>query len=151
MAFQVYFPFKNNHINFRRAPPRWLQFPTSTPRLAHCCGLHRTHRTPSLPPLWWLEPSPSQKVPCTVRGSGQCCGFCFTRYVYSKHDSEKTYFFLVYILFEIAWLITGTVWVIGVDVEQCDKTIHIFSVVVIVNFWIHILTPLLFKFMTLFN
>ena len=55
-----------------------------------------------------------------------------------------TFSFLVYILFEIAWLITGTVWVIGVDVDDCDKTIHIFSVVVIVNFWIHILTPLLF-------
>ena len=52
---------------------------------------------------------------------------------------------LVYILFEIAWLITGTVWVVGVeDTAQCDRTIYIFSIVVIVNFWIHILTPLLF-------
>lgn len=59
-------------------------------------------------------------------------------------DNVVVFVLPVYILFEIAWLITGTVWVIGVDVEQCDKTIHIFSVVVIVNFWIHILTPLLF-------
>jgi len=59
-------------------------------------------------------------------------------------DNVVVFVLPVYILFEIAWLITGTVWVIGVDVSQCDKTIHIFSVVVIVNFWIHILTPLLF-------
>eukprot|EP00092_Neocalanus_flemingeri_P009257 GFUD01009963.1.p1 GENE.GFUD01009963.1~~GFUD01009963.1.p1 ORF type:complete len:360 (+),score=44.02 GFUD01009963.1:326-1405(+) len=59
-------------------------------------------------------------------------------------DNVVVFVLPVYILFEIAWLITGTVWVVGVDVNECDKTIHIFSVVVIVNFWIHILTPLLF-------
>jgi len=59
-------------------------------------------------------------------------------------DNVVVFVLPVYILFEIAWLITGTVWVIGVDVNNCDKTIYIFSVVVIVNFWIHILTPLLF-------
>ena len=76
----------------------------------------------------------------------------------------------VYIIFEIAWLVTGTVWLIGVDPDpkMCDKTIHVFSMVgrphqlhtrrpyqlhvhhvlvaqvVVINFWIHILTPLLF-------
>merc|ERR1712032_151370 len=51
----------------------------------------------------------------------------------------------VYIIFEIAWLITGTVWLIGIDSgSECDKTIHVFSMVVVINFWIHILTPLLF-------
>jgi len=60
-------------------------------------------------------------------------------------DNVVVFVLPVYILFEIAWLITGTVWVVGVDeVENCDRTIYIFSVVVIVNFWIHILTPLLF-------
>ena len=50
----------------------------------------------------------------------------------------------VYILFELCWLVTGTVWVARTDSENCDRTIYIFSVVVIVNFWIHILTPLAF-------
>jgi hypothetical protein len=60
-------------------------------------------------------------------------------------DNVVVFVLPVYILFEIAWLITGTVWVVGVEeTEECDKTIYIFSIVVIVNFWIHILTPLLF-------
>jgi len=60
-------------------------------------------------------------------------------------DNVVVFVLPVYILFEIAWLITGTVWVVGVEETQdCDKTIYIFSIVVIVNFWIHILTPLLF-------
>lgn len=61
-------------------------------------------------------------------------------------DNVVVFVLPVYILFEIAWLITGTVWVLGVETEsgQCDKTIHMFSIVVIINFWIHILTPLLF-------
>ena len=50
----------------------------------------------------------------------------------------------VYILFELCWLVTGTVWVVGAESDNCDRTIYIFSVVVIVNFWIHILTPLAF-------
>ena len=50
----------------------------------------------------------------------------------------------VYILFEVCWLVTGTVWVGRTDSTNCDRTIYIFSVVVIVNFWIHILTPLVF-------
>ena len=54
----------------------------------------------------------------------------------------------IYILFEISWLITGTVWVVGSegveDPEKCDHTVYIFSFVVVVNFWIHILTPLVF-------
>lgn len=61
-------------------------------------------------------------------------------------DNVVVFVLPVYILFEVAWLITGTVWVLGVGggPEQCDKTIYVFSVVVIINFWIHILTPLLF-------
>lgn len=68
----------------------------------------------------------------------------------------------MYILFELCWLVTGTVWVAGVDrgAATCDNTVrtavtvttitmidaqvYMFSIVVIANFWIHILTPLLF-------
>jgi len=59
-------------------------------------------------------------------------------------DNVVVFVLPVYILFEICWLITGTVWVAQVDPSTCDQTIYIFSLVVIVNFWIHILTPLLF-------
>lgn len=65
-------------------------------------------------------------------------------------DNVIVFILPVYILFEVAWLITGTVWLLGINPQedaceaQCDKTIYIFSVVVVVNFWIHILTPLLF-------
>lgn len=62
-------------------------------------------------------------------------------------DNVVVFVLPVYILFEISWLITGTVWLFGVPaigVDKCDKTIYVFSAVVIVNFWIHILTPLLF-------
>ena len=44
----------------------------------------------------------------------------------------------------MCWLITGTAWGTQVDTNSCQRTIYIFSVVVIANFWIHILTPLLF-------
>ena len=48
-------------------------------------------------------------------------------------------------MFELCWLITGTVWVAGIkDTSTCDSSIFIFSLVVMVNFWIHILTPLVF-------
>jgi len=61
-------------------------------------------------------------------------------------DNVVVFVLPVYIIFEIAWLVTGTVWLIGVNPnpEECDKTIHVFSMVVVINFWIHILTPLLF-------
>jgi len=60
-------------------------------------------------------------------------------------DNVVVFVLPVYIIFEIAWLITGTVWLIGIDSgSECDKTIHVFSMVVVINFWIHILTPLLF-------
>jgi len=61
-------------------------------------------------------------------------------------DNVVVFVLPVYIIFEIAWLVTGTVWLIGVDPDpkMCDKTIHVFSMVVVINFWIHILTPLLF-------
>ena len=45
----------------------------------------------------------------------------------------------LYIIFEVAWLITGTFWVVGTDgvqePEQCNHTVYIFSYVVVVNFW----------------
>jgi len=60
-------------------------------------------------------------------------------------DNAIVFIIPVYILFEVAWLITGTVWILTGDEEKvCDETIYIFSVVVIINFWIHVLTPLVF-------
>lgn len=59
-------------------------------------------------------------------------------------DNVVVFVLPVYLLFEVCWLITGTAWVTQVDPNSCQRTIYIFSVVVIVNFWIHILTPLLF-------
>ena len=59
-------------------------------------------------------------------------------------DNLVLFLLPLYLIFEVGWLITGTVWVAGTDKENCDHTIYIFSVVVIVNFWIHILTPLIF-------
>lgn len=56
----------------------------------------------------------------------------------------------IYIVFEVAWLITGTFWVMGTpeveNPEMCHHTVYVFSYVVVVNFWIHILTPLVFMF-----
>ena len=52
--------------------------------------------------------------------------------------------FSVYILFEICWLVTGAVWVAGVEREECGNTVYMFSLVVIINFGVHLLTPLLF-------
>ena len=52
----------------------------------------------------------------------------------------------VYILFEICWLVTGAVWVSGVERDQCGNTVYMFSLVVIINFAVHLLTPLLFMF-----
>ena len=91
-----------------------------------------------------LNPALAKKCPALSEALDNVVVFVLPGTFIQNTIQKKIIFFLVYILFEIAWLITGTVWVIGVDVEQCDKTIHIFSVVVIVNFWIHILTPLLF-------
>jgi len=61
-------------------------------------------------------------------------------------DNAIVFIIPVYIIFEVAWLITGTVWVANVDkqTEVCDETIYVFSLVVMVNFWIHLLTPLIF-------
>ena len=37
--------------------------------------------------------------------------------------------------------------IVGIDNDaQCDRTIYIFSYVVVVNFWIHVATPLIFMF-----
>jgi len=65
-------------------------------------------------------------------------------------DNIVVFVLPVYVLFELCWLITGTIWVAGIDIgsssngQTCDTSIYIFSLVVIVNFWIHILTPLVF-------
>lgn len=61
-------------------------------------------------------------------------------------DNAIIFIIPVYILFEVAWLITGTVWIVSIDKqnEVCDETIYVFSLVVMVNFWIHLLTPLFF-------
>ena len=59
-------------------------------------------------------------------------------------DNIVVFLLPLYILFEIGWLITGTVWIAGSEDENCNHTIYIFSIVVIVNFWIHVLTPLIF-------
>ena len=63
-------------------------------------------------------------------------------------DNVVVFLLPVYVLFEVGWLITGSVWLFNTEgVEkpsECDHTIYIFSVVVIVNFWIHILTPIVF-------
>lgn len=57
-------------------------------------------------------------------------------------DNAVVFLLPVYIVFEVCWLITGTVWVIGTtgveDPSKCDHTVYIFSLVVMVNFWIHI-------------
>ena len=57
----------------------------------------------------------------------------------------------MYILFEISWLVTGAVWVARVEPEECDNTVYMFSLVVIVNFGVHILTPLLFMIILCFS
>lgn len=59
-------------------------------------------------------------------------------------DNIVVFLLPLYIVFEIGWLITGTVWIAGSDEQNCHHTIYIFSIVVIINFWIHILTPLIF-------
>lgn len=62
-------------------------------------------------------------------------------------DNIVVFVLPVYILFEICWLLTGTVWVGEIDRTNdtsCKTTIYMFSLVVMVNFWIHILTPLFF-------
>ena len=56
-------------------------------------------------------------------------------------DNIIVFLLPLYIIFEIGWLITGTVWIAGSEDEGCNHTIYIFSIVVIVNFWIHVLTP----------
>ena len=64
-------------------------------------------------------------------------------------DNLVVFLMPLYLLFELSWLITGTVWTFGNPVSlhnpnNCDHTVYIFSIVVITNFWIHILTPLVF-------
>jgi len=65
-------------------------------------------------------------------------------------DNLVVFLLPVYVIFEVIWLITGTFWVMNTsgveDPAQCNHTVYIFSYVVVVNFWIHILTPLVFMF-----
>lgn len=54
----------------------------------------------------------------------------------------------IYIVFELGWLVTGTVWVFGsseVDnPKECSHPLFVFSAVVLANFWLHVLTPMVF-------
>ena len=56
----------------------------------------------------------------------------------------------LYLMFELSWLITGTYWTFGNEKsldnpENCDHTVYVFSIVVVTNFWIHILTAFVFR------
>ncbi len=60
-------------------------------------------------------------------------------------DNVVVFLLPVYIVFELAWLVTGSVWLVQMEERAtCDHTLYVFSVVVVVNFWIHVLTPLIF-------
>lgn len=59
-------------------------------------------------------------------------------------DNAVVFIIPVYILFEVAWLITGTVWLVSAKDGECDSRVYAFSTVVIINFWIHLLTPVAF-------
>ena len=51
-------------------------------------------------------------------------------------DNIVVFLLPVYIVFEVAWLITGTYFVLSINDDQpCEHTIYIFSCVVIINFW----------------
>ncbi|CAB4060768.1 RP-L40e [Lepeophtheirus salmonis] len=66
----------------------------------------------------------------------------------SFFDNAVVFLLPLYLIFEVSWLITGTIWVFGSssisDPNACDHTLYVFSLVVIINFWIHLLTPLIF-------
>jgi len=59
-------------------------------------------------------------------------------------DNAVVFIIPVYILFEVAWLITGTIWLVQAKDGECDVRVFTFSTVVIINFWIHLLTPVAF-------
>lgn len=60
-------------------------------------------------------------------------------------DNAVLFTTVVFVLFEVSWLITGTVWIAEPQHLECkDSRLHTFSVVVIINFWIHLLTPVAF-------
>ena len=70
-------------------------------------------------------------------------------------DNVVVFLMPLYLFFELSWLITGTVWTFNVgtingtvvsldDPGHCDHTIYVFSIVVVTNFWVHVLTPLVF-------
>ena len=70
-------------------------------------------------------------------------------------DNIVVFLLPLYVIFEIGWLITGSVWTFGTpemsDPEKCDHTIYVFSFVVMMNFWIHVLTPLIFMIVLCFT
>ncbi len=63
-------------------------------------------------------------------------------------DNLVVFLLPAYIIFELAWLVTGTVWTFGAsgvsDPSGCARSVYVFSAVVVVNFWLHALTPLAF-------
>eukprot|EP00088_Acartia_fossae_P028680 TRINITY_DN29494_c0_g1_i4.p1 TRINITY_DN29494_c0_g1~~TRINITY_DN29494_c0_g1_i4.p1 ORF type:complete len:363 (+),score=5.24 TRINITY_DN29494_c0_g1_i4:68-1156(+) len=59
-------------------------------------------------------------------------------------DNAVVFIIPVYVLFEVAWLITGTYWLVSAHNLECDVRVYTFSTVVIINFWIHLLTPVAF-------
>ena len=117
--------------------------------VAHCIG------ATSLFALRRLEPGPCKTMPCSFRSSRQCrrlrpsrCGRSLeTLDPILAQSWSWSNSCPVYIIFEIAWLVTGTVWLIGVDPdpEMCDKTIHVFSMVfVLINFMFIVVTNFMF-------
>lgn len=64
-------------------------------------------------------------------------------------DNVVVFAMPLYLMFELSWLITGTYWTFGSEksldeTQHCDHTVYVFSIVVVTNFWIHVLTPLVF-------
>lgn len=72
-------------------------------------------------------------------------------------DNAVVFLLPVYVTFELVWLVTGTVWVTGLECGQdkggqdgggnvggCDHSLYVFSLVVVANFWVHVLTLITF-------
>ena len=59
-------------------------------------------------------------------------------------DNLVVFVMPVYVVFEVGWLATGTAWLASTDASQCSDVVVAFSAVVLANFWLHLLTPLLF-------